>query len=331
MTDEEKFRAAEQAAKQGDPEAQFQLGVMYHLGKGTEEDKDMTIYWYKKAADQGHPEAQYKYAYFLDISCNKIISWYEKAGKQGNISAQEKCGVIYYNGLVGVEQDQAKALYWYEKLGGQDLPAIPEHDRRAARLAQSDRSRIYQARYKCAKMYDKGEGTKQDLTKALYWYEKVDGAFGKYAKERAEEIRRREPLYREGMTAYKAKDYKRAFSLLEQAAELGHREAQYQCGRMYELGQGTELDSSNRSKTALYWYEKAAEQGHPKAQTSCAGMYSLGYGTAKDEDKARFWYKKAATQTEDMKERQWAENWLYLLSLPEKEQGKILSEVFESL
>lgn len=173
MTDEEKFRAAEQAAKQGDLEAQLQLGVMYHLGKGTEEDKDMAIYWYKKAADQGHPEAQYKYAYFLDISCNKIISWYEKAGKQGNISAQEKCGVIYYNGLVGVEQDQAKALYWYEKLGGQDLPAIPEHDRRAARLAQSDRSRIYQARYNCAKMYDRGEGTKQDLTKALYWYEKA--------------------------------------------------------------------------------------------------------------------------------------------------------------
>ncbi|MDC5928278.1 tetratricopeptide repeat protein, partial [Proteus mirabilis] len=65
-------------AKQGDSEAQVNLGVMYALGQGVEKD-------YAKA---------------------KI--WYEKSASQGNSLAQHNLGVLYNYGL-GVPQDYAKA------------------------------------------------------------------------------------------------------------------------------------------------------------------------------------------------------------------------------
>lgn len=101
-----------------------------------------------------------------------------------------------------------------------------------------------------------------------------------------------EAIFQAGMTSYTSKDYATALSSFEQAADHGHAEAQFYCGRMYDNGEGTTEDLAR----ALYWYEKAAEQGNVMAQYNCGRMYSRGEGTAANQAKALRWYEKAAEQ-----------------------------------
>ncbi len=46
-------------ADQGDPAAQFQLGLCYAKGQGVEKDLARACMWYRKAAAQGYYEAQF--------------------------------------------------------------------------------------------------------------------------------------------------------------------------------------------------------------------------------------------------------------------------------
>ena len=46
------------AAEQGDAEAQWNLGLMYHKGRGVIKDDREAVRWFRKAAQQGDPDAQ---------------------------------------------------------------------------------------------------------------------------------------------------------------------------------------------------------------------------------------------------------------------------------
>ncbi len=48
------------AAASGDPEAQFQLGLLYARGEGVVGSLGDAIVWFRRAAEQGHGEAQYQ-------------------------------------------------------------------------------------------------------------------------------------------------------------------------------------------------------------------------------------------------------------------------------
>ena len=74
------------------------------------------------------------------------------------------------------------------------------------------------------------------------------------------------------------------------AANKGDKEAQYQLGQCYDLGEGCK---SNK-KEALKWYKKASEQGQAEAQNRLAEFYYNGIGIKKNEKEALTWYKKAA-------------------------------------
>ena len=52
-------------AKQGNANAQFNLGFMYSEGKGFPQDYAEAVKWYRKAAEQGDAEAQYN----LGVTC----------------------------------------------------------------------------------------------------------------------------------------------------------------------------------------------------------------------------------------------------------------------
>ena len=47
------------AADQGDASAQYNLGVMYHFGKGVPQNYAEAAKWYRLAADQGNANAQH--------------------------------------------------------------------------------------------------------------------------------------------------------------------------------------------------------------------------------------------------------------------------------
>jgi TPR repeat protein len=52
------FVLFKKAAQAGHPTAQFNLGAMYDLGWGCEEDKQKALEWCRKAAFAGHEKAK---------------------------------------------------------------------------------------------------------------------------------------------------------------------------------------------------------------------------------------------------------------------------------
>jgi len=99
-------------------------------------------------------------------------------------------------------------------------------------------------------------------------------------------------LYDEGKALYDAKKYEEAFPKLKEAAEKGHKKAQYRLGRCYDKGNGVAEDN----KQAFIWYLKSAEQGFAKAQYEVGKSYKNGEGVEEDKVKAFEYFTKAAKQ-----------------------------------
>jgi len=57
-TDEEPLEAVRKRAEAGDADAQYRIGLRYHLGDGVPKDDSQAAQWYLRAADHGHVIAQ---------------------------------------------------------------------------------------------------------------------------------------------------------------------------------------------------------------------------------------------------------------------------------
>ena len=107
-------------AEQGDPQAQFQLGMHYYRGKEIARDYIEAAKWLMKSANQGNADAQlriglcYSAGEGVEKDFTKAAGWYRKAAEQGNPSAQLGLAVRYYRGE-GVEQDYTEAVKWFMK------------------------------------------------------------------------------------------------------------------------------------------------------------------------------------------------------------------------
>ena len=94
--------------------------------------------------------------------------------------------------------------------------------------------------------------------------------------------------YDEALTAFNKRDYKTAAKEYRIAAEQGDAKAQYELGRMYDLGDGVQQDLVQ----AAEWYRKAAEQDNADAQHELGRMYKKGNGVQQDVVQAAEWYRK---------------------------------------
>ena len=54
------FEIFKPLAEQGDPKAQFNLGFLYRIGQGVNQDYQKAYHWYLLSAEQGYAEAQFK-------------------------------------------------------------------------------------------------------------------------------------------------------------------------------------------------------------------------------------------------------------------------------
>ena len=82
------------------------------------------------------------------------------------------------------------------------------------------------------------------------------------------------------------------FNVLKEQAEQGDMESQFQLGRCYAFGTGTEKNDQQ----AASWFRKAAEQGHAKAQYNLGVAYMTALGVDHDDAEARKWFLKSAQQ-----------------------------------
>lgn len=202
-------------------------------------------------AEAGDAEAQYElgncYSRGWGVSEDnaKAVYWWNKAAERGNAEAQEKLGVCYGDGK-GVNQDFVKAVYWFGK------------------AAEQGNANAQKSLGLC---YANGWGVSQDSIKAFYWY---------------------------GKAAEQKKLYSEAVYWWGKAAEQGNAEAQCELGICYYSGKG--VVSKDYAK-AVYWYTKAAEQGNFTAQLNL-GIWHL-YGdvaVSQDYEKAVYWLSKAGEQ-----------------------------------
>jgi cell division septation protein DedD len=110
------FRAL---AADGEPLAQFALGLMYSEGTGVSRDFVAATEWYRQAAENGHAQGQYNLgvAYYTGIGVPrdyaKAVYWYNQAARQGDARSQNNMGYMYESGK-GVPQDYVRSVAWYQ-------------------------------------------------------------------------------------------------------------------------------------------------------------------------------------------------------------------------
>lgn len=85
-----------QAAKLGDPEAEYHLGNAYRNGAGVEKDPAQAVRWYQQAAAKRHPDAQfalgslYEYGRGVPTDRQRAIDLYREAARAGHSEAKRR-------------------------------------------------------------------------------------------------------------------------------------------------------------------------------------------------------------------------------------------------
>ncbi|XP_077165733.1 death ligand signal enhancer [Paroedura picta] len=103
------FHLFKLAADQNYSKAQFNVGLCYEHGRGTEKDMAKAVLYYQRAARQGHPMAQYRYAKWLlrswpqmeeDSSVQEAVDLLSQASAAGLTQAQVYLGRLSLKGLM---------------------------------------------------------------------------------------------------------------------------------------------------------------------------------------------------------------------------------------
>ena len=99
-------------------------------------------------------------------------------------------------------------------------------------------------------------------------------------------------LYRHAVVHKERGETQAGLRELRRAAELGHREANYELGETYRQGLGVKRDTA----LAARYYGNAAVAGHADAQYWLAEAFANGHGVEPELSWAMRWYGKAAYQ-----------------------------------
>jgi uncharacterized protein len=127
-------REWEPAASLGDPDAMFNLGQAYRLGRGVPEDKSRAEALYAAAAAAGHLQAADTYGLMLfqDGRREAALPYVREAARRGDPRSQYVLGVAHFNGDL-VERDWTRAYAFLTLANSAGLPqaasAIAEMDR----------------------------------------------------------------------------------------------------------------------------------------------------------------------------------------------------------
>jgi localization factor PodJL len=141
------------AAANGDPSAEFEVGVRLAEGQGTPQNFKEAAKWYGRSADQGFAPAQYRlgalYERGLGLKVDRALAsaWYRRAADQGNVKAMHNLAVLSAN-QTDQAPDYTTAAQWFEQAASRGL-------------ADSE--------FNLAILYENGLGVKRDLKEAFMW------------------------------------------------------------------------------------------------------------------------------------------------------------------
>lgn len=184
---------------------------------------------------------------------SRAVQWLEKAAELNHLEAQKQLDLAYSLGW-WPSCNPAKSAYWCLRAAEQGDP---------------------EAQISMARHYQDGDGVARDYNEAIRWYQKA------VAQNSTNAMLDLGLLY-----WYRLNTPALAFEWCQRAAELGHSEAQWTLGKMYEEGVGVAKNPAQ----AVYWYKKA---DIPYAHKELARCYREGIGVPKDAAQAEYWQRKA--------------------------------------
>lgn len=117
----------QQAGDKGYAPAQFNLGLVYELGRGPAVDEQRAFHYYLKSAEQGFAPAQFNvgnmYASGRGVGQDYFEAnlWYKQAADSGLVEAQYNLGLAYESGR-GMKKDDALAARWYKQAADRGYP-----------------------------------------------------------------------------------------------------------------------------------------------------------------------------------------------------------------
>ena len=255
-----------QLARDGDVDAQFNLGTLYENGLGVAPDAEQAARWYRAAASRRVDLARLALARLQRIGAlepepdEDQIKLLETAARRGLAEAQFELGVAYDHGI-GVTQNHATAAGWYHRAAEQGLT---------------------DAQYNLATLYDEGLGTPHDIERARHWYMRAADA------GEARAMNNLGYIYEKGLTG--VRDYGKAVVWYRRAAHKGLAIAQSNLAALHYLGRGVTRDFEQSYR----WYRAAAEQGDAVGQNGLGLLYANGLGVERDFAQAMAWFGLAA-------------------------------------
>ena len=159
----------QEAAEQGNTDAQTGMGYMYENGFGVTQNPQKAFDFYLKAASSGNASAQNnigRIAFEQWKDFNEAKNWFQKALNQGNIGAMVNLGVLYFDEAVktGKNDDYDTAIKYLHQAAEQDKDKI------ASLIAKLHLGTLYTHRIsKAEKISDKREY----MNKACEWLDKA--------------------------------------------------------------------------------------------------------------------------------------------------------------
>ena len=107
------------------------LGLCYEKGHGVVLSDRKAYDLYKRAADAGYHRGYLMIAFcylegiFVEEDNAKALQWFEKGAEAGNLLAMYNAASMYEEGEDGVKRDLKRAKYWYQKAAAEGYePAV---------------------------------------------------------------------------------------------------------------------------------------------------------------------------------------------------------------
>ena len=292
-------------ARQGDPDAQFGIGLKFFLGRNIQINYTRAAHWFRESAEQGHARAQaylghlYLSGHGVNKSEKEALKWINKSIKDDEPIAQTLLGQMYLEGT-GIEKNPQKAIKWLQKAAQQDDPIAQcclgqiyqygvgvEQDYEVAFKWYFNASQFEEPLAFCSLglLYEEGKGVKQDFHEAFKWYlkaadEGIDSAIAAVGA-----------FYLNGVGC--KKDIEKALKYLKIASDKESVIAFLNLGLFYK---NDKYDSFDLNK-AIDWLLKASESGSIEGQYELADSilmaHELGIKTPFTIIDARNWMLEA--------------------------------------
>ena len=261
-------------ANRGNGYACYDIGRMYLLGQGCDEDEEEAQRWFRDALEafqRAEMAAEKKgylryrigkchaYGHGTAQNYEESAKWFSQAVEAGNHFAAYSLGGQYLRGQ-GVEQSEEKAFALYH------LAAT--HEKQPNAYAQ----------YQLGKMCREGIGTEVNQEESRRWYAKAYAGFLAMEETMADD----KLYYRLGsmnMTGTGTEvDLEKARYYFEKAAELGNADALYGLGKLYLKPEFPDFDQAK----AVEYQEEAAQKDNAFAKYQLGKLLCQGELVEKD-------------------------------------------------